>query len=246
MSDRNPVVYSGGFHQELPATDSLALAGAPAMTTTARISTGQRTLAGREHFATRGSLWPEEAMQGRLDRLSVARWRAQGNAVTINAENAPALTAVGTPTARNVATTSMATRVRRVGAVSALTVGALAGWYSTVAQWSIGAGHNASGFFTAMRFIPSDTAAVSGARMFAGLTSSITAPTNVEPSALTNAIGVAAISTSANLQLVFGGSAAQAPADLGTNFPANGLSTDVYEMILHAPPGANANVGWRV
>jgi hypothetical protein len=73
--------------------------------------------------------------------------------------------------------------------------------------------------------------------MFVGLRNAVAAPTNIEPSSgQTNMAGVAQISTSNNLQIVYGGSAAQAAIDLGVNFPANTLSADLYELALFAPP----------
>ena len=223
----------------------MLLSSNPLNIATGQVQVGVRALAGRETLAARGSLWPEEQMQGRLDRLAVQRWRPTGNATTIIAEGAAALTQTGTATTRNVAATSFATRARRVGAVSAATAAALAGLHLTVAPSTIGDGAGLGGFYYTCRFVPSDAAAVSGARMFAGMTSSIAAPTNVEPSTLTNCIGVAGLSTSANLAIVFGGSTAQSAIDLGSNFPSNGLSTDIYELILFAAPGST-NVGYRV
>ena len=249
MANRIPLVHANGELQELPGSDSLVLAGPAMAAPVGRISIGARSLGGRELASMRGSAWGEEAVQGRLDRLALARWRATGNITTIVAEGAPALTSVGTVTARAVAAASMASRARRVGAVSAATAGSFAGWYLnslTVApMWSVGSGAGAGGFFAVFRFSPSDAAVVSGARMFAGMAAGGAAPTNVEPNTLTNAIGVAALSTSANLQIVSAGSTAQTAIDLGSAFPANGLSSDVYELVLAAPP-ASLDVGWRV
>ena len=44
-------------------------------------------------------------------------------------------------------------------------------------------------------------------------------------------------STGFNLNLVWGGTTAQTPIDLGVNFPAAGLSTDLYELTLFSPRG---------
>jgi hypothetical protein len=168
----------------------------------------------------------------------IAWWNPPGNATTVpGVLGIAAPTAVGTATARNVAATSLATRARRLGYVSAATAGSLSGHYSATAQFTIGATGGIGGFFYVCRFVVSDAAAVSGARMFVGLRNAVAAPTNVEPSSgQTNMIGVAQISTSNNLQIVYGGSAAQAAIDLGANFPANSLSADLYELALFAPP----------
>lgn len=82
--------------------------------------------------------------------------------------------------------------------------------------------------------------------MFVGLRSSASPSANVEPSTITNCIGVAKLSTSTNLHIVYGGSAAQAPIDLGANFPAGTLSADAYEIALFAAPNIPNSVGYHV
>lgn len=172
----------------------------------------------------------------------IAWWNPPGNATTVpGVVGLAAPTALGTATARNVASTSLATRARRLGYVSAATAGSLSGHYSATAQFTIGATGGIGGFFYVCRFVVSDAAAVSGARMFVGLRNAVAAPTNVEPSSgQINMIGVAQISSSNNFQIVYGGSAAQAAIDLGASFPANTLSADLYELALFAPPDTQA------
>ena len=118
-------------------------------------------------------------------------------------------TTVGTVTARNVATTNFATRMRRLGYVSAATAASLASARVPVAQYTIGNGAGLGGFTYIVRFVPSDAAAVSGERFFVGLTSATGAPTNVDPATLTNAVGLAQLSSGTNCFVVYGGSAAQ-------------------------------------
>ena len=67
----------------------------------------------------------------------------------------------------------------------------------------------------------------------------------MEPSTLTNSIGVGHGAADTNLKLYFGGSTAQTPIDLGANFPANTLSTDMYELELFSPASV-AVVYWTV
>jgi hypothetical protein len=83
-----------------------------------------------------------------------------------------------------------------------------------------------------MRFGTSDAAAVTGARMFVGMEATNGVPTNADPATILNKFGVAQLATGTNLQLVQAGSAAQASVDLGVNFPAAGLSTDLYDLLL--------------
>lgn len=88
------------------------------------------------------------------------------------------------------------------------------------------------GFLYTFNFATNDS--VAGARMLVGLRSSLSAGTNVNPSTLTNTIGVAQIDGSANLHLCYGGSSAQTPIDLGANYPAYG-TTNAYRVIFYAP-----------
>ena len=81
--------------------------------------------------------------------------------------------------------------------------------------------------------------------MFIGVRNSTGAPTNVEPNTLTQCVGVAQLSTSNNLHIVYGGSAAQTAIDLGANFPANTLSADLYEIALFSSP-MSGDVHWQV
>lgn len=203
-------------------------------------------LAGRDMLGTRVPAGPANVMQVLMGRSKIGYWSPPGNGnSTPGVFGFATPTALGTATARNVATASLFTRMRRLGYVSAATAGSLSGHYSTVAQFSIGDGAGLGGFLAVFRFGVSDAATVSGARMFVGMRNATSAPTNAEPNTLTNALGVAQLSTSTNLQIVYGGSAAQTAIDLGANFPASTLSADAYELTLYAPSNAQV-VGYRV
>ncbi len=205
-----------------------------------------RMLAGRVLPAMVGPSGPESLLQPWMARKAVGYWRPPGNAITLAAVGSyTAPTLVGTATARNVATTNLFTRQLRLGLVSAATAAALAESRVAVAQVTIGNGAGLGGFTKVVRFGCSDAATVAGARQFVGVSSNTAAATNVEPSTLTNSIGVGHGAADTNLKLYFGGSAAQAPIDLGVNFPANTLSVDAYELALFAAP-ENGNVGWMV
>ena len=154
-------------------------------------------------------------------------------------------TATGTLTLRNVTATNIFTRMRRVAYVSAGTAGQLAGGRVAVAQISVGDGAGLGGFFKVTRFGISDASVVAGARMFVGVSSTTGAPTNVEPSTLTNVIGVGHRAADTTLHLFHGGSTAQTPINLGADFPTNTTNTDVYDLTLFAPP-SSSDVHWQV
>ena len=196
-------------------------------------------LAGRMMLAQMGPSGLDTTLQPNLGGNKVAMWMPPGNATTApGVFGMAALTALGTATARTVATTNMLTRMTRLGFVSSATAGNLAGGREAAAKYTTGAGSGLGGFFARYRFAPSDAAAVAGARMFVGLAASTAAPTNVEPSALVNCVGVGQLSTSNNLHIIYGGAAAGTPIDLGASFPANG-NVAVYELTLFSPSAGN-------
>lgn len=189
----------------------------------------------------------DSPLQPLLARNKVGYWCPAGNATTAP----PVLGFTGptttnfTATARNVATTNMFTRMRRIGYVTAATAGLVGNWRVGVYQYTVGdSTTNLGGFTYILRFGTSDPATVAGARMFMGMRSSAT-PANAEPSTLTNCIGVGHGASDANMFLFYGGSSAQTPIDLGANFPANTLSADVYELALFSPP-SSGDVSWEV
>ena len=162
-------------------------------------------------------------------------------------------TIVGTGTNRTWASTNALTRMARTGLVSAATAAAFAHTRSgtgttgtAVLSTGNAAAYPLGGFHFIIRGGISDAATVAGARMFVGLASSTAAPTNVEPSTLTNCIGLAQLSTDATqLYLVYGGSAAQTPIALGaTDFPIN--SATPVELALFAPPSVASTIYYQV
>lgn len=192
-------------------------------------------------------------LQPAIFRQKIGSWNPPGSAATLpGIYGFPAWSAVGTATTRNIATTNLMTRMRRLGYVSATTANALASLRTALAQFTTGNGAGLGGFFTSYRFNFSDAAAVAGARAFVGLMASVAVPTNVEPRTLVNCIGLAQLSTDATqLYLVYGGSAAQAAIPLGTGFPPYngtvGLTTGVpYDFQIWCPPSANGVVHWQL
>jgi len=218
----------------------------PAPPAASRVKLFGRGLAGRVLPAAIGPSGRNTSLQPFLGRNRIGEWKPIGNAtIAPLADGIAAPTATGTATSRTVAVTNMATSMRRLGYVSAAAAGSLAGARLAAAQIYIGDGVG-GGFMLVMRFVPSDAATVSGARMFCGLSTATGAPTNVEPNTLTNVLGVCQLSTSTNLHLIRNdGSGTATTVDLGANFPAATLSADAYELILFSNSG-DGQVGYRV
>ena len=193
---------------------------------------------GRTMVAAKGPSGMDYTLQPAIFRQKVAWWNPPGNATTVpGVLGIAAPTAVGTATARNVATTNALTRTKRLGYASSTTAGNLCGHYNTAAQFTVGSVSNTlGGVFYSCRFGVSDATLQTVARTFIGLSSSVAAPTNVDPATLTNIIGIGHTASDTNWYLYFGGSAAQTRVNLGANFPIN--NTDLLDITIWSPPGS--------
>lgn len=222
----------------------LPLVASPATPAADTVSLFGRKIGGRMMLAQIGPSGLDTALQANLGGNKVAMWMPPGGSTTVpGVFGMAALTATGTATSRTVATTNLLTRMTRLGYVSAGTAAALAGAREAVAKYTTGAGSGLGGFFVRYRFAPSDAATVAGARMFVGLSPTTGAPTNVEPSTLVNSIGVAQLSTSANLHVYGAGATAGTPVDLGASFPAGG-NVAAYELTMFSPAAGGCQ--WQV
>lgn len=206
-----------------------------------------KAIAGRMMLKQQGPSGLTTTLQPFLARNKIGYWCPPGNAVTVpGVLGFTGFSTAGTVTAANVATTNLFTRMRRLSLVSTTTAGTLGSARVAQAQITLGDGDGNGGFYKIIRFGCSDAATVSGARQFTGVSATTGAPTNVEPSTLLNCIGVGNGAADTNLMLYHGGSVAQAPIDLGANFPANTLSADVYEMALFAPSTSAGTVYYEI
>lgn len=201
--------------------------------------------AGKMMLTQMGPSGLDSTLQTHLGGNKMGLWVPPGNATTVpGVFGIGTLTAVGTATARTAATTSVATRILRLGYVSAAVAGSLTSLREAQNKYTTGGGDNQGGFFYRLRFVPSNAAIVSGERFFAGLWATTGAATNVEPNTLTNCAGICQLSTSTNLQVYAAGATTSTAVDLGANFPAAGLSTDAYEFAMFSPPAGG--IQWQV
>lgn len=75
---------------------------------------------------------------------------------------------------------------------------------------------------------------VTAARIFVGFSQSVTTPTNVAPSTLSNAIGIVKDGNDVNYSLYSSGSGVGVKIPLGSDFPAN-VNYAVIELIIYQP-----------
>jgi hypothetical protein len=228
-----------------PATpDPLDLAQTdPAAPPAETVRLFRREIAGRQMPAFRGPIGLESPLQSSLALKRVMRANPTGNSTAVATEGMN-YAVVGTPTSRAVTTASFFQRMRRIGYVSAASAGSLAGARHQLNQLTTGTGSGLGGFFAVIRFGLSGV--VSDMRAFVGAWNVATAPTDIEPSTMTNCIGVGRGAADTNLSLFYGGTAAQTPIPLGANFPANTANVDAYELALFAPPDVAQTVYWQV
>lgn len=223
----------------VPASGSLLLYG--------------KTVAGRTQLHVMPDSSGEYALQPAFWKKTIGMATAYYNGTSLSYFGMGTGTTIGTNTARSYVTTTLASRSLRWGNVSAATAGALCGFYFTTSWMVMGDGATTGrGFYWQGRFSVSDAATVSGARMFAGLTSSTSAPTNVEPNTLTNCVGLAQLSSdSTQLYLVYGGTTAQTAVPLGTNFPVqetpgSAAGGALYDLHIYSDPAKNGQITVQV
>jgi hypothetical protein len=227
-------------------TDPLNLvASNPAAPAADTVRVYANRFAGRMLPAFVGPFGVPSPLQPLLARNKVGYWCPSGNSnVVPGVLGFVAFANAGfTIAARNVATTNALTRMRRLGYVTAPSAGAVGQWRQSAAQFTLGGPSGLGGFNSyVVRFAISDAALVAVARMFMGVRSAIT-PSNVEPSTLTDCIGIGHGAGHTTMRLYYGGSVAQPPIDLGAGFPVD--NTTPYELALSAPPNA-AVARWQV
>ena len=149
----------------------------------------------------------------------------------------------GTMAGQNMASGAGKIRTQTTSTVtSAATAGSFAGLHSSPPEFYISDGSGAGGFLCDTRFGVSDT--VSAARMCVGLSVSTGIPANVAPSTLTNLIGVGHDAGETTYSLYYGGTTAQTPISLGTDFPVN--TTDLMQFIVASYPGVSGVLEWVV
>ena len=250
---------AAGTHTTLSITgttnqvSSVAVSSDPAAPSAGNLKTFAKTIAGG--YTAPAFLNATNAvvqLQSNFGFKRIIQLRIQSGSTTISvfpANGIGVINALGTATSVSSANTNFFSRIAKVSYVSAGTAGSLAGsYYNGLNAISTTLGvtgtPNYGGFLLVYNFGIGDT--VASPRTFNGLTSSLTAATNVEPSTLTNCIGVGQGAANTNLFVYYGGSAAQTPIDLGSNFPTGTSGTDFYQVVLFAPPSSNNTVYYQV
>lgn len=208
-----------------------------------------RSVGGRVMPAFVGPSALDSVLQPHISRNKIAHISAAGNSTVITNVGTQALTATGTPTAANVATTNIYTRMRVLEyLVTAAATTAVAGFFQPSAQYTLGGATAFGGFQLVARFGPSTGVTTATRRMFVGMSNSVAAPTDVNPSTLLNMFGVGYDAADTNMQFMHNDGAGTATKiDLGASFPRPSADrTKMYELALFSAPASGATLNYTV
>jgi hypothetical protein len=226
ISNNNTMVFPVVTSPEIPSANNVALFG--------------RSLGGRILPAAIGPSGLDTTLQPHLARNAIAYARANGNSTTLSVLGT-AITATGTPTAKNSATTNRYTYMRGIEyLVTVAATTAVSGFRGPAAQFARGAG-TSGGFHFICRWGPATGVATATTRGFCGLSAATGAPTDVNPSTLTNIIGMGWDSGDTNIQMMHNdGTGTATRINLGASFLRPTVDrTSVYEIDLFCPPGGS-------
>jgi hypothetical protein len=172
-----------------------------------------------------------------------------GNGTTIGLLGL-ALTATGTATAKNWASTNRYTKMRGLEyLVTTAATTAIAAWRGAAQQFTVGS--NAAGdggFHLICRWGPATGVATATTRAFVGLVGAATAPGDAEPSARANQCGMGWDAADANIQFMHNdGTGVCTKIDLGAAFPVPTADrSEVYEIAMFSAPGTVQGVTYEV
>jgi len=229
-----PITLPANATPATPAAGNLALFG--------------RSVAGRMLPAIIGPSAIDTSMQPFLGSNRVGMFLPNGNSGTSTSFGIGYST-TGSSTTANVATTNRFTRMRGIEyLVTTAATTAVAGFRGASNQWTVGASTAGDGgFFSVFRWGPATGVATATTRAFCGMRSA-TAPSDLQPSSLTNIVGMGWDAADTNIQMMHNdGSGTATKIDLGASFPVPTVNrTSVYEVALFSPPGTTQSVGYHV
>ncbi len=192
----------------------------------------------------------DATFQPHIGKNKVSKWNAAGNGTVIVADGSPALTVAGTATTRNVSTTNRATRIRMIEwLVTTAATTAIASFRAGAAQWSIGDASQSDmgGFHYVCTWGTATGGATATNRAFVGMANTTAAPTDVEPSTITNIVGMGWDAADANISIMHRGTGAVTKIDLGAAFAVPTTDrANAYLLELYSPPGTTQKVGYKV
>lgn len=230
---------------DLVLADNAAATAPAAGSKLAALSIGGRSMPAFKNASTSAAA----ALQPTFAQKRIMVWQGACGSNAPVTIGAPTLTATGTATSANVATTNRQTRTQRLEyLVTTAATTAVAGWRYPNLGWTVG-GANADegGFFFVCRWGPATGVATTTNRAFVGMANVTTAPADAEPSSITNTIGMGWDAADTNIQIMHRGTGAVTKINLGASFPVPTTDrTKAYELVMFSPPGSTQSVSYTV
>lgn len=202
-----------------------------------------RAVGGRGIIAITNSDGLTTTLQGSLGQTKVALWSAL-NTTALTATGAAALSATGTATAvTSWTSTNIYTSTQKVEyLVTVAAAAAVAGFFLNYAPFWRGNAAGLGGFFFVARVGIATGVTTATKRCFIGMSNSIVAPTDVNPSTLTNIIGVGYDAADTTWQLMFNAASTTTKVNTSITRPSADRTTMV-EVVIYVPPnGTTATV----
>ncbi len=228
---------------------TLPVAAVPAAPAAGNLKLFVDNVAGRPMPSFRGPSGLDRVLQPYLARGRFAMARPAGNNTAMHVLGM-IIASTGTATQANIATTSRHTEMARLEyLVTVAAATAVAGFRGNAQQWTIGgAAADRGGFRMSYIWAPATGVTNATHRAFAGMRASVAAPTDVEPSTLTNICGMGWDAADTNVQFMHNDSAGTATKiDLGASFPVPTVDrTSAYLIEIYAPPGTTQSLSYEI
>jgi hypothetical protein len=235
----NAGVFGGASKVTIEANGNLNLAldAAPPVPATDTLTIFDMKVGGRNMLSIVGPAGVDNVLQTHISRNGVSWWAAAGNSTTITAVGNAALSATGTATAANIAVTNYQTRMKRLEYLVTTAAATAVAGFRGANQWWMGNAANSGGFHYICRFGPATGVATTTSRMFVGMSNNTGAPTDVNPSTLTNFFGVGYDSADATIQFMHNAATTTTKINLGITVPTVDR-TSMYELAMFVAPNS--------
>lgn len=184
-------------------------------------------------------------LQEDLGEFNLSIYAPNGNGTVVGLGNLT-VTAIGTAGASNVALNQYGEMRRRIQFAGSAATNSIGGVRGSANMWRVGRDANAPGGFWAVLTGGNAGGANTTRRSFMGMIPTA-AFTDVEPSSLTNMIGMGADAADANFQLMYNDASGTATkVDLGSGFArATGSRNYIDELRLYSPNSNTQSVSYR-
>lgn len=225
--------------------ESYTASAEPSAPSAGRLIIYGKNVAGRQMLKQKGPSGLDTQLQEALYSNGI-ECILPASSTTFTTIGTAAFTAVGTVSHPTLAAGSLRASTRRALVTSAGTANSASELRVAATRCWRGDAPGQGGFFAVFRF--GCSSAVSGQRLFVGLTGSTGAiSTTQDPVALTSCIGIGNAAGDATLQILTNdASGTCTKTDLGASFPVpSSVNNAIYELTLFAKSN-DAEIGWRV